>query len=104
MTNLQLPDDNIDARLKALGNKIDQLRTEMRQVREETIYNTQITSIQDSVVELLDIARLHQKLLRVSEGNVEQDREVFRQVVSEMQGIGTENQRILEHLFRRKGE
>ena len=101
MINSQPPNDNIDARLDVLGNELDQLITEMGQVKRKTICSTGITfRIQDSVRELLDIARLHQEALRLSQFNAEQDREVFRQVISELRDIGAENQRLLEHLFR----
>lgn len=100
MTNSEMPSDNIDERLDTLGDELDQLRTEMRQVRDETRYNSQtISRLQGTVAELVEIARLHQQALRISERNAEQDREVTRQLLAEMRGIRTENQRILEHLF-----
>lgn len=92
-------------RLDALGDELDQLRTEMRQVREETRYNSQtISRLQGTVVELVEIARLHQQALRISDRNAEQDREVTHQLLIEMRGIRTENQRILEHLFGQQNE
>ncbi|BAZ16568.1 hypothetical protein NIES4071_84450 [Calothrix sp. NIES-4071] len=105
MTNSELPGDNIDARLNALGDELDQLRTEMRQVPEETRYNSQtISRLQGTVAELVEIARLHQQALRISERNAEQDRDVTRQLLTQMRGIQTENQRILGHLFGQQDE
>lgn len=95
MTNTELPGNNINARLNKLGNELDLLRTEMWQVSEEAPYNSQIISrLQSTVRQLLEIARLHQQALRISERNAEQDKKVTRQLLTEIQRIGIENQRI----------
>jgi archaellum component FlaC len=111
MTDAEQPQD-IDSRLENLGDEIDLLRTQMRQVREETRFNSQtVSQLQSTVAELAEIARLHQQALRINERNAQQDRIFMREIQTEVRelqteirGIQTENQRILQYLFGQQEE
>jgi hypothetical protein len=104
MTDAEQP-NNIDSRLETLGDDLDLIRTQMRQVREETRFNSQtVSQLQSTVAELAEIARLHQQALRITERNAELDRTFIRELQTEVRGIQTENQRILEYLFGQQGE
>jgi chromosome segregation ATPase len=111
MTDAEQPQD-IDLRLENLGDEIDLLRTQMRQVREETRFTSQtVSQLQSTVAELAEIARLHQQALRINEHNAEQDRLFMREMQTEVRelqteirGIQTENQRILQYLFGQQTE
>ena len=93
------------------GNSIDQRLTEVESqitdIRSRMQTDSQLFgSLQITVAELADIARLHQQALRAIQRDAEADRAQMREMQSEIRemlidirGIQTENQRILNHLF-----
>ena len=96
MTN----ENTIDQRLTEVENQITDIRSRMQ--TDSQLFG----SLQITVAELADIARLHQQALRVIQRDAEADRAQMREMQSEIRemlidirGIQTENQRILRHLF-----
>lgn len=100
------------------GNTIDQRLTEVESqitdIRSRMQTDSQLFgSLQLTVAELADIARLHQQALRAVQRDAEADRAQMREMQTEIRdmrseireilidirGIQTENQRILNHLF-----
>ncbi len=97
MTN---SNNSIDERLTNVESQITDIRSRM-----ETDSRAFI-SLQMTVAELADIARLHQQALRMIQRDAEVDRVQMREMQIQMRemlvdirGIQVENQRILRHLF-----
>lgn len=96
----QSNENTIDQRLTEVENQITDIRSRMQ--TDSQLFG----SLQLTVAELADIARLHQQALRVIQRDAEADRAQMREMQSEIRemlidirGIQTENQRILRHLF-----
>ncbi|OKH30031.1 hypothetical protein NIES2119_31645 [[Phormidium ambiguum] IAM M-71] len=98
MTNSN--ENSIDQRLTEVEGQITDIRSRMQ--TDSQLFG----SLQLTVAELADIARLHQQALRVIQRDAEADRAQMREMQAEIReilidirGIQTENQRILNHLF-----
>lgn len=88
-SNNQFPEE----RLEQMAEEIGQIRAELGEDKRA------IANLQRVSSELLDIARLHQQALRISQQNADADRAVIRDLQSQVRGIQTENQRIWEYLL-----
>lgn len=99
MTNAEQPDinarlDDIDTRLEELGDEIDLIRTIQNANRRETRANSQTAArLERTVAQLADIARDHQRGLRIAQQDAERDRQVFQ----------AEIRRIWEYLLQQGG-
>ncbi|HEY9298926.1 MAG TPA: hypothetical protein VIQ31_21730 [Phormidium sp.] len=98
MTNSN--ENSIDQRLTEVESQITDIRSRMQ--TDSQLFG----SLQITVAELADIARLHQQALRVVQRDAEADRAQMREmqleireILIDIRGIQTENQRILNHLF-----
>lgn len=96
----QSNENTIDQRLTEVESQITDIRSRMQ--TDSQLFG----SLQITVAELADIARLHQQALRAVQRDAEADRAQMREMQSEIRemlidirGIQTENQRILNHLF-----
>jgi hypothetical protein len=93
--------DDVDARLEQLGDEIDIIRTIQDSVRRETRINSQTGArLERTVTQLADIARDHQRVLRISSQNAERDREI---VNNDREVFQAEIRRIWEYLLRQGG-
>lgn len=96
----QSNENTIDQRLTEVESQITDIRSRMQ--TDSQLFG----SLQITVAELAYIARLHQQALRAVQRDAEADRAQMREMQSEIRemlidirGIQTENQRILNHLF-----
>jgi chromosome segregation ATPase len=84
MTNSTGQVDEIDERLQALERAIADLRNEVAVTREETrINNNVLLSLQGTIAELADIARLHQQALRTAQQNFDR---IWRYLENQIEG------------------
>jgi chromosome segregation ATPase len=92
--------DSAAERFREIDVRLESLSEALTEFREQLEENTgAITTLQRLTSELLEIARLHQQALRVSQVGAEADRAAIREMQAEVRGIQTENRRILDHLF-----
>ena len=82
----------IDTRLESIETSINDLRV---QLAENT---ASITTLQTTVAELTDIARLHQQALRISQHNVDQLTSRFDQFLEQAAADRTVMREILQYL------
>lgn len=100
-------ENSVDQRLTEVESQITDIRSRMQ--TDSQLFG----SLQLTVAELADIARLHQQALRIVQRDAEADRaqmremqtqirdmqSEIREILIDIRGIQTENQRILRHLF-----
>lgn len=107
MTDAQQPQsiierlDNLDARLEAIGDELDLVRTVQNGMRREVRYTSQsMTRLERTVADLADVARDHQQALRLLSQNAERDRETIN---NDREVFQAEIRRIWEYLLRQSG-
>ncbi|MBF2064495.1 MAG: hypothetical protein IGS39_08745 [Calothrix sp. C42_A2020_038] len=93
--------DNLDARLEAIGDELDLVRTVQDGMRREVRYTSQsMTRLERTVANLANIARDHQQALRLLSQNAERDRETIN---NDREVFQAEIRRIWEYLLRQGG-